>query len=114
MPAAIPLAPPTTTKLPRDCISLMPFSKSRRSSNWSNTSLQKSCYRGTARSTFPGEKAKDTNTYCYRAEEFVAMEELCRAIPDLNWFGDVALTTTGMRTSERQVADGKAVTSRPM
>ncbi len=50
----------------------------------------------------PMEKAKDTNTYCYRAEEFAAMVELCRTTPDLDWLGDVlvALATTGMRISE--------------
>lgn len=47
-------------------------------------------------------KAVGTDTYCWRAEEVVAILAYCRGTPGLGWLADVltALTFTGLRISE--------------
>ena len=44
----------------------------------------------------------DSDTYCYRPEEFHAMLDYCRSQPELQWLADVilALGVTGLRISE--------------
>ena len=50
----------------------------------------------------PLQKARGTDTYCWRPEEVRAMLEHCRGRPELEWLGGVilALAATGLRISE--------------